>query len=249
LLGGGNGNTADGAFALFHNNSGSLNTAIGDRTLFNNTSGSGNIALGNSAGANVTTASNVICIGAAGGNSVNNTCYIGQIFGVSAPGGVFITASGRLSAPGSSRRFKEDIKPMDDASEVVYLLKPVGFDYKKEIDPQRIPQFGLVAEEVEQLDPDLVVRDADGKPYSVRYDQVNAMLLNEFLKEHRKVQEQEAAITKLKSDAAKQQATISQLKNGIEAIIASLKEHDAKIQRASNRLEISKAAPSIVKTP
>jgi Chaperone of endosialidase len=237
---GGNGNTADGAFALFHNNSGSLNTAIGDRTLFNNTSGSSNIALGNSAGANVTTASNVICIGSPGANGQNNSCFIGNIFGATAADGivVHINAFGRLGTNTSSRRFKQDIKPMEHASETLYQLKPVSFRYKQEIDPKGIPQFGLVAEEVEELDPDLVVRDTDGKPYTVRYDQVNAMLLNEFLKEHRKVQEQETTIAELKADAVKQQTAVVALEKRMETVTARLQQQDAKIQKVNDQFEI-----------
>ena len=249
LLAGGNGNTADGAFALLHNNSGSLNTAIGDRTLFNNTSGSGNIALGNSAGANITTASNVICIGSPGGNQQNNSCFIGNIFGATVTDAVVvqINAFGRLGTNTSSRRFKQDIKPMERASETLYQLKPVSFRYKKEIDPKGIPQFGLVAEEVEELEPDLVVRDADGKPYSVRYDQVNAMLLNEFLKQHRKVQEQETTIAGLKADAAKQQITILGLQKEVDTVAARLQQQDAKIQKVNDRLETgNSSAPQLV---
>jgi Chaperone of endosialidase len=239
---GGNGNTANGAFALFENNSGSLNTAIGDRALFSNTAssntaigssalansttGNGNIALGSSAGSNVTTASNVICIGSGGGNN-SNRCFIGGIFGTSSPGGasVFINSGGQLSAPGSSRRFKEDIKPMERASEVLYALKPVTFHYKKEIDPQEIPQFGLVAEEVEKVNPDLIVRDKEGKPYSVCYDQVNAMLLNEFLKEHEKTEKLEATVATL---------------------IATVKEQASQIQKVSAQLGASKPATQVV---
>src|SRR5437879_12775730 len=98
----------------------------------------------------------------------------------------------------SSARFKDEIKPMDNASEALFALKPVSFRYKKGIDPQGIPQLGLVAEEVEAVNPDLVVRDKEGKPYSVRYDQVNAMWLNEFLKGHRTVEKQQAPITTIK---------------------------------------------------
>jgi len=270
LVSGGNRNTADGAFALFQNTTGSMNTAIGDRALFNNstanfntangnsalfsntgtgntamgnnalannTTGSGNIALGNSAGSNVTTASNVICIGSAGGNSFDNSCYIGQIFGASAGGGnqVFINSAGKLGTITSSRRFKEEIKPMEHASEALYALKPVTFHYKKEIDPQGVPQFGLVAEDVEQVNPDLVVRDNEGKTYSVRYDQVNAMLLNEFLKAHRKNEEQEK--------------TIAELKSGMVALAATVKEQAAQIQKVSAQLEASKPAPHVVNNP
>ena len=230
---GGNGNTANGAFALIQNSSGSFNSAIGDRALFNNISGSNNIALGGSAGTGVTTASNVICIGA-GGNNQGNSCFIGQIFGASAANaaGVYINASGKLVAPSSSRRFKEDIKPMEQASEVLFGLKPVTFRYKKEIDPEAIRQFGLVAEEVEALNPDLVVRDKEGKTYSVRYDQVNAMLLNEFLKEHRKLER----LTKdFESKLAEQQRQIEALTKGL--------------QKVSAQLEARKAAPQVVNNP
>jgi hypothetical protein len=168
--------------------------------------------LGAFAGNNVTTASNVICIGAnVAGNDVNDSCYIGNIFGATSSGGsaVFVNSNGRLGTMTSSGRFKEGIKPMDKASEALLALKPVTFRYKKELDPEAKSQFGLVAEEVEKVNPDLVVRDKEGKPYSVRYEQVNAMLLNEFLKEHkgfveeqRKVQEQGATIARLEKQIA-----------------------------------------------
>ena len=128
-------------------------------------------------------------------------------------------------------RFKDEIKPMDKASEAIFVLKPVSFRYKKEIDPERTPQFGLVAEDIEKVNPDLVVRDKEGKPFSVRYDQVNAMLLNEFLKEHRKVEEQSRKIQE-------QDATITQFKKEMQTIAARLKEQDSKIQRVSARLEL-----------
>jgi hypothetical protein len=244
LLGGGGGNTADGAFALLKNNSGSLNTAIGDRALFNNTTGNNNIALGNSAGANVTTASNVICIGSPGGNQQNNSCFIGNIFGATVTDGVVvqINAFGRLGTNTSSQRFKEDIKPMERASETLYQLKPVSFRYKKQIDPKGVPQFGLVAEEVEELNPDLVVRDTDGKPYTVRYDQVNAMLLNEFLKEHRKVQEQETTIAELRADTVKQQTAVLALEKRMEAVGVRLQQQDAKIQKVNDQFEIGSSS-------
>ena len=131
-----------------------------------------------------------------------------------------VDSTGHLGTVGSSGRFKEQIKPMGNASEAILALKPVTFRYKKEIDPERTPEFGLVAEEVEKVDPDLVVRDANGKPYTVRYDAVNAMLLNEFLKEHRRVQEQARKI------AATESAQSSELKSGMETIAARLKEQD-----------------------
>jgi trimeric autotransporter adhesin len=171
--------------------------------LENNTTGSGNTALGFGAGDNVTTANNVICIGSGvEGANVSNSCYIGSIFGQISSGGtaVFINSDGKLGTTTSSRRFKEEIKPMEWASEALFALKPVTFRSKKGIDPQSIPQFGLVAEEVEKVNPALIIRDAEGRPYTVRYEQINAMLLNEFLKEHRKVEAQEATIAQLKED-------------------------------------------------
>ena len=192
-------NTAVGGGALGSNVNGSDNTAVGFTALSNST-GDGNIAIGNVAGNQVTTASSVICIGALGAN-VNFSCYIDNIW--NQPGGsqaVFVNSDGKLGAQVSSRRFKKDIKPMGETSEALYTLKPVSFHYKKQIDPAGTSQFGLVAEDVEKVNPDLVVRDKEGNPYSVRYDQVNAMVLNEFLKEHATVQELKKEISSLKAD-------------------------------------------------
>ena len=221
----GNANLAEGVFALFRNTSGSQNTAIGAAALANNTTGVRNVALGDNAGVGVTTANNVIAIGVAGEN-VDNTCYIDNIFGVisTAGTGVFVNSEGKLGTGTSSRRFKDGIKPMDQTSEVILALKPVTFSYKKEIDPAGRSQFGLVAEEVEKVSADLVVRDKEGKPYSVRYDQVNAMLLNEFLKEHR---------------------TVLELKEQIAALIATVKEQSVQIQKVSAELETSKNARQV----
>ncbi len=226
------GNTAIGVRALQNTRTfatfGINNTAVGADTLVNNTLGASNIALGYLAGSNITDAAHVICIGAAGEN-VSTTCYIGQIFGATSSRGtaVFINSDGKLGTITSSRRFKEEIKPMEQASEALLALKPVTFRYKKEIDRSGTSQLGLVAEDVEKVNPDLIVRDKEGKPYSVRYDQVNAMLLNEFLKEHRKNEEQEA--------------TIAQLKKEMETVVARLKEHDSQMQRVRMQIEISKA--------
>jgi Chaperone of endosialidase len=233
-------NTAVGVSALSSNTTGSVNTAIGIRALLNSATGNGNIALGAFAGQFVTDASDVIAIGADGEN-VSGTCYIGNIFGVTSSmgSGVFINSLGKLGTMTSSRRFKDDIKPMDQASEALFGLKPITFRYKKEIDPARTSQFGLVAEEVEKVNPALVVRDKEGKPNSVRYDQVNAMLLNEFLKEHRKVEKLEATVAQQRRDF---EATIAQLKKGMETLVAHSKEQDAKIQRVSDRMEISNSA-------
>jgi Tfp pilus assembly protein FimT len=193
-------NTAVGALALFNNTIGSENTAIGSAALANNSTGALNVALGDTAGSGVTTANNVIVIGTqVAGENVSDTCYIGNIFDQTSSGGagVYVNLAGKLGTSPSSRRFKDDIRPMDKASEALFSLKPVSFRYKKEIDPAGTSQLGLVAEEVEKVNPDLVVRDKEGKPYSVRYEQVNAMLLNEFLKEHKKVEKLEATVADL----------------------------------------------------
>jgi hypothetical protein len=233
-------NTANGSGALYSNTTGYRNTAVGDEALVFNTTGTNNVALGESAGSAVTTASNVICIGADGHN-VDNACYIGQIFDATLSGGVavYINSNGRLGTTTSSRRFKEEIKPMDRASEAILALKPVSFRYKKEIDAHRIAQFGLVAEEVEKVSADLVVRDKKGKPYSVRYEQVNAMLLNEFLKEHRKVEKLEATVAQQQKDF---QATVAKLTERLD-------EHAAQIQKVSVQIQMNKPAPQMVVNP
>jgi len=245
----GNDNTAIGAGALQDNTTGGENTAIGVSALGSNTSGNNNVALGYFAGIQQTTGSDNIYIGfnMQGTAGESNACYIKSIFGQTAAGGsqVFIDANHKLGTMTSSKRFKEDIQHMDAASEALFSLKPVTFRYKKEIDPAGISQFGLLAEEVEKVNPDLVVRDKDGKPYSVRYDQVNGMLLNEFLKEHRKVQEQEVAIAELKSTVAQQQKTfqsklaeqekrIEALASGLENVIAKIKMTRRDPQVAAN---------------
>jgi hypothetical protein len=222
----GNHNTASGDEALGSNTTGNFNTTDGAHSLENNTTGSGNTALGFGAGDNVTTANNVICIGSGvEGANVSNSCYIGSVFGQTSSVGtaVFINSSGKLGTITSSRRFKEEIKPMAQASEALFALKPVIFRYKKEVEPQKISQFGLVAEDVEAVNPDLVVRDADGKAYTVRYEAVNAMLLNEFLKEHRQVQEQKATIAQLKQDFAEQRKQIETLTAGLQKVSVQLK--------------------------
>jgi hypothetical protein len=262
----GNENTATGTGALQSNTDGDHNTAIGDDALLNNTDGDNNTAIGSGAlrdatgmqntalgvgaGSGVATANSVICIGSAGEN-VSESCYIGNIFNATSSSGsaVFVNATGKLGTITSSRRFKEKIKPMDQVSKALFALKPVSFRYKEEIDPAGTSQLGLVAEDVEKVNPDLVVRDKEGKPYSVRYDQVNAMLLNEFLKEHGKVEEQEATIVQVKSNAAKQEATITELKSGMQALTATVKEQAAQIQKVNAQLEASKAAPQVVNNP
>jgi len=203
-------------------------TAIGAGTLLNLTSGLDNTALGKQAGSGVIGADNVICIGAfVSGEDVDDSCYIGNIFSRPSPGGaaVFVNGFGKLGTAASSSRFKEKIKPMERASEALFALKPVTFRYKKEVDPASQSQFGLVAEDVEAVNPDLVVRDKEGKAYSVRYDQVNAMLLNEFLKEHRTVEEL--------------RATIAQQGKAIKVLTAGL-------QKVSEQIELSQSKPQLV---
>ena len=249
-------NTAIGSQALFNNTTGQQNvalgfaaaashitgdgnTAIGFAALGQNTAGSGNIALGFEAGSNVTAADNVTCIGSAGDN-VSNGCYIGRIFGATILSGtpVLINGADQLGTTTSSRRFKEQIKPIERASEVVFALKPVSFRYKKQIDPQGMQQFGLVAEDVEKVNPGLVVHDKDGNPYTVRYDQVNAMLLNEFLKEHRRVEEQNAKLEEQANRIREQETTITEIKKEMETVLARLKKQDSKVQRVSDQLEL-----------
>jgi hypothetical protein len=190
--------------------------------------------LGGSAGLNVTTADNVICIGSSGAN-VNNSCFIGNIFGVTTGGvgsPVLVDSSGQLGTMSSSRRFKKDIGTMGKASEAILSLKPVTFYHKS--DKTGTAQFGLIAEEVAQVNPDLVVRDAKGEIYSVRYEAVNAMLLNEFLKEHRKVEEQQATITELKSTVAQQQKSfqsrLAEDEKQIAALASGLQKVSAQIE-------------------
>ena len=251
----GTANTAIGNNALTTNTTGANNTANGSGALKSNTTGSGNIALGNAAGQSLTTGSNNIDIGAVGvaGESdkirigtvgTQNATFVAGIHGATASGAVTVNvnSSGQLGTLPSSARFKHDIHSMDKASEVILALKPVTFHYKAEIDPKGIPQFGLVAEEVEKVNPDLVTRDDQGKVYGVRYEAVNAMLLNEFLKEHRKVEQQEATITQVKSTAAKQEATIAKQQKQIEALTTGL-------QKVSAQVEMSRPAPQSVSNP
>ncbi len=246
-------NTANGYAALSSNITGSRNTAIGIQTLLGNTAGDGNIALGYAAGASITTGDNNIDIGNSGvpgddytiriGDGQDAT-YIAGISGKTATGGaaVFVASDGKLGTVTSSRRFKKDIADMNAASETLLALRPVTFRYKPELDQAGIPQYGLVAEEVAEVNPDLVVRDEKGEIYTVRYEAVNAMLLNEFLKEHRKVEEQQATINQLKSTVAKQEAIIAQQQKGMEAVTARLDEQDSKIQRVS--VQLAAASPS-----
>jgi hypothetical protein len=238
-----------GYFALYNNTTGNSNTANGFAAFMNNTTGVGNIALGNFAGSNLTTGDNNIDIGNLGVAGEANTIRIGTlgtqtatfvagIIGRTSPRGtpVFINADGQLGTVASSARFKTEIKPMDKASEAILALKPVTFHYKKEFDPEGIPQFGLVAEDVAKVNPDLVVRDAEGTVYTVRYEAVNAMLLNEFLKEHRTVEEQKATIAQLKQDF---QSRLAEQQKQIQTLTAGL-------QKVSTQLELRKPAAQTV---
>jgi hypothetical protein len=239
-------NTADGSSALSNNGSGHNNTAIGQSALVSNTSGSFNVAVGDSAGSNLTTGDGNIDIlnpGIAdesetiriGVQNVQTRTLIAGIFGTNVSGStVVVDSDGQLGVAASSRRYKREIKPMDKGSESVLALKPVTFQYKD--DKTATPQFGLIAEDVAEVNPNLVVRDKDGQIYTVRYEALNAMLLNEFLKEHRRVEEQRAAITQLREDF---RATVA-------VLTERLKEQDAKIGKVSAQVEMNRAAPQMI---
>jgi hypothetical protein len=218
----GDNNTADGFQALSANTSGSSNTAIGDGALSSDTTGGGNTAVGRLAGTNVTSANNVICIGSGvAGTNVSGTTYMAGIFGVTtqlAATPVVIDSNGQLGTASSSRRFKREVKPMDQTSEAILSLKPVTFQYKA--DKTGTPQFGLIAEEVAEVNPNLVVRGKDGEIYTVRYDAVNAMLLNEFLKEHRKVEKLEATVADLATQLRQVSAQL-QMNNSPAQVVAN----------------------------
>ena len=226
-------NNAVGAQALQSNTTGNDNIAIGVSSLAANTSGNANLAFGTFAGLQKNTGSYNIYIGnqMEGVAGESNACYIASIFGQTSANGipVLINSANKLGTATSSKRFKEDIKPMAKTSEALFSLKPVTFRYKKEIDPAGLRQFGLVAEDVEKVNPDLVVRDQHGKVNSVRYEQINAMLLNEFLKEHRKIEEQRKDF----------EAALARQQKQIEALTAGL-------QKVSAELELKKAAPQTV---
>jgi Chaperone of endosialidase len=231
-------NTAVGHDALTANTTGFENTAVGVNALQATTGGTAvaNTALGHSAGFNATTGSGNVYIGAnmLGVAGESNACYIRSISGrtvdLATANTVLIDDNNKLGTVASSQRFKRDIKPMDKASEAILALKPVTFHYKS--DAKNTPCFGLIAEEVAKVNPDLVVRNNDGELMSVRYDQVNAMLLNEFLKEHKKVQELET--------------TVAQQAKGMEVLTAQLKEQAAQIQKVSAQLEVNKPAPRTI---
>ena len=218
-------NTATGTEALASSITGIGNTAIGYQALTNATN-DGNTALGYRAGLNVTTAHNVITIGHLGAN-VNNSCFINNIRGAIGAMGdgipVLIDSGGQLATSPSSRRFKKEIEPMDKTSDAILALNPVTFHYKS--DATGTPQFGLIAEEVAEVNPDLVVRDEKGEIYTVRYEAVNAMLLNEFLKAHRRIEEQDKRI---------------------DLLTAQVKDQALLIQKVSDKMELNRPAPQTV---
>jgi len=237
----GNQNTAEGAYALYMNTIGAFNTASGTLALFHNTTGRENTAIGDSAGLNLTTGDGNVCIGydVRGVAGEFNTTRIRNIYSsVVSERAVFVNSENKLGTLLSTRRVKDDIKPMDKASEAILSLKPVTFRYKKEVEPNGAIQFGLVAEEVAEVDPDLVILDKGGKPESVRYEAINAMLLNEFLKEHKKVEEQQTMIRQLKSEAAKQEATTSELKKSVGVLTAQLREQALQIEKVSAQVQM-----------
>jgi hypothetical protein len=240
-------NNAFGDLAMENNTSGSSNTAIGDDALRNLVDGSFNVAVGDEAGTGLgASVNNCIAIGAPGDGpfaTFDNTCFIGSIFGeaVSDPATQVPVFVDQFNVVGvfntSSRKLKHDIQPMNKASETLYQFKPVTFKYNS--DWKGTTQYGLIAEEVAELDPQLVVRGRDGEIMAVHYEQINNMLLNEFLKEHKKVEVQQATIAELKSSVAQQQ-------KGMEILTAQLKEQAAQIQKVSAQLEVGKPAAKVV---
>jgi hypothetical protein len=248
-------NDSFGDDSMFSVTTGIQNTAMGDDSLDGCTTGSGNTAMGKEAGNSIVDGFDNLCLGhnagigiVSGNNQIaigvetsgpfadsHNTCFIGQIFGepTGDPGSttaVLIDSDNVVATIVSSRKYKHDIQPMDKTSEVILALKPVTFKYNHDV--KDTPCFGLIAEDVAAVDPDLVVHDRDGAPKTVRYEQINAMLLNEFLKEHKKVEEQQASISQLKSD--------------MQTMVAQLKEQAAQIQKVSAQLEVNKPAPQVV---
>jgi hypothetical protein len=234
------GSTALGSIALTVNTSGFQNTAVGRRALEFSTDGSNNTAVGWRAGDNITTASGTVCIGSfTTGANDNDTTYIRNVGTTIQPFAAGVVdlvtvrlSDNRLGRNGSSQRYKEDIKPMDKASEALYQLKPVTYRYKKDIDPNQNLDYGLVAEDVAKVDPKLAIRDGNGKIESVRYMAIYNMMLNELIKEHRKVEEL--------------QTTVAQQQKGMEVLTAQFKEQALQIQKVSALLEVNKPTPKLV---
>jgi hypothetical protein len=229
-------NTAIGTTALFSNTTGEFNIAIGSQALRDNVTGDSNTAIGDSAGFNITGSGNV-CIGA-GVNGVageSNITRIRNVYGsVATERAVYVTSDNRIGTLSSSRRYKEQITPMEKASEAIHSLIPVSFRYRKEVDPARSLCFGLIAEEVAEINPNLVTLDCEGKPETVRYEAINAMLLNEFLKEHRRVQEQGTTIVELKNEIASLRASAKEQAAQIQLVTAQLEGIRSRHQMAAN---------------
>jgi hypothetical protein len=227
-------NTAVGVAALAVNTTGSENTALGGTALDSNTTGSANTAIGRAAGFLIATGSGNVCIGqnVLGAAGAINTTWIRNVYNSAATARqVYVNADDKIGTLSSSRRYKEQIAPMNKASETLFALKPVTFRYKKDVDPGQALSFGLIAEDVAQVSAELVTPDEQGKPQTVRYEAVNAMLLNEFLKEHRKNQQQET--------------TIAELKKEIAGLVATVKAQTAQIQKVNARLELNDTAPQM----
>src|SRR5438874_786687 len=257
---GGNSNMADGTSALARSTTGSGNTAQGNTALNKNTTGSTNTALGFLSGPNLTSGSNNLDIGAnvpgvageantirIGKQGTQKSTFIAGIFGTPVTGStVVVNSTGKLGVVSSSARFKEAIKPMDKASEAILELKPVSFRYKEAIDPDKVPQFGLIAEEVEKVSPDLVVRDENGKISTVRYEAVNAMLLNEFLKEHRTVESLKATAMKAESKAQQEEATVDELKRIVTQQQRQIETLSAGLQIISDEVKLREPMARLV---
>jgi uncharacterized coiled-coil protein SlyX len=223
-------NAANGALVLYNNTTGNFNTATGAGALLANTTGSNNVAVGTTAGIALTTGSGNVCIGAgvSGVAGESNTTRIRNVYTTVANGrAVYVNADNKIGTLSSSRRFKHDIQPMDRSSETLFALKPVTFRYKKDADPSQALSFGLIAEEVAKVSPELITRDEEGKPQTVRYEAVNAMLLNEFLKEHKKNEVQSETIAELKSTIAQQKRAIEQLATQMQKVSAQVQLNSA----------------------
>ena len=225
------------------------NTAVGANTLPLPKGGQNNIAIGYQAGINLQGGDNSIEIGnhgdLGGGDDdtirigdVQTRAFIAGIYGTTTGSTttlpVIVDSNGQLGTAVSSERFKKDIKPMEETSQSILALKPVSFHYKS--DTTNAPQFGLIAEQVAAVNDAFIVRDKTGKPYTVRYDAVNAMLLNEFLKEHCKVQELQATLAEQQKNF---ESKLASEQKQIDALTAGL-------QKVSAQLEASKPAPQVV---